>query len=871
MKEGILTEKQATLTAGGFLTDRSVSAVAHIPSASSDSPDFAAAILSLPAGVIITDPSKVDNPIVFANPAFTELTGYSTHESIGRNCRFIQGPDTDQVVVSEIREALARGHGIRREILNYRKDGTPFWTDLAISPTVDATGRVTSFVGFLNDLTARKQEESLRGEAETMLASIVGNMPGFVFRRVAKPDGTFRYFSSSFGAATGASALTEVTGQDASFAIHPDDRVAVQQKIADSMASLSPSTLEFRVLRQSGEPLWLRTFSTPRLLGNGDTVSDGVGIDISREKASESRLSSIVDNMPGYVFRRVRKPDGTVVFPYFSPTFARKLGLPEGAISTGIDLWKIMHPDDVAVSRKGIEQSTRDMSPLMTEARLIATDGRELWFRSYSSPQRHSNGDVVWDGVGLDVTTEKEIELRLVYLALHDPITGLANRSLLGDRLADAIRTARKTGDQVALSNLLITDFSEITETLGADEGDAALKSIATRMSELSGPIPDTTAARLGGAEFAILRLGRRAGDTANDFAETMVRSLARPIVTGTEALMIEPSVGTAILLPGDLTELSEHAAAAELMKRAAIALSTAARSGPGSHRFYDEELDHRIRHRMMLRHSLRTAIDEDQFQLHYQPLVDLRSGKIVSAEALIRWQHPQLGLLRPDLFISLAEESGLIGPLGEWVMRTAMRQTQAWEASGLKVPRIALNVSGIQIRMSDFVTSVRKILIDTGSDPHNFELELTEGILIERSPEILSALVELKLLGFALVIDDFGAGHASFQYLRNFPIDKLKIDQMFVRQLVIGSSDALIIRAISSLAHGLKLGLVAEGIETGEQRDFLRDQGCSTGQGYFFSLPLTAEDFAWMIEKDVALPVASNKIPDTPRKLSVA
>jgi PAS domain S-box-containing protein/diguanylate cyclase (GGDEF)-like protein len=843
------------------LIDRLVSTAARIPRIDSQgTPDFAAAILSLHSGILITDPSEVDNPIVFANPAFTEMTGYSAQDSVGRNCRFLQGPDTDQVIVSEIRDALAQGHGIRREVLNYRKDGTPFWTDLSISPTVDATGRVVGFVGFLNDLTARRQVESSQREAEAMLASIVENMPGFVFRRLAKPDGTFQYFSSSFGAATGASALREVTGQEASFAIHPDNRVAVQEEIAKSMATLLPSTLEFRVLRPGDEPLWLRTFSTSRRLHNGDTVSDGVGIDISREKASESRLSSIVENMPGYVFRRVRKPDGTVQFPYFSPAFARMLGLPEGAISTDVDLWKVMHPDDLAQSRDGFERSARDMSPLMTEARLIAIDGRERWFRSYSSPQRHSNGDVVWDGVGLDVTTEKEIELRLAYLVLHDPITGLANRSLLNDRLADAIRNARRIGDQVALSNLLIIDFSEISETLGADEGDSALKSIAGRMSELSGLFPNTTAARLGGAEFAILRHGEHAGDTANDFAETMVRSLARPIVTGKEALVIEPSVGTAILLPGELTELSENAAAAELMKRAAIALSTAARAGPGSHRFYDEELDHRIRHRMLLRHSLRTAIDEDQFQLHYQPVVDLRSGKIVSAEALIRWQHPQLGLLRPDLFISLAEESGLIGSLGEWVMRTAMRQTKAWEASGLKVPRIAINVSGTQIRAPDFVTSVREILLDTGSDPHNFELELTEGILIERSPEVLAVLVELKLLGFALVIDDFGAGHASFQYLRNFPIDKLKIDQMFVRQLVIGSSDALIIRAISSLAHGLKLGLVAEGIETVEQRDFLRDQGCSTAQGYFFSLPLTAEDFAWMIEKDVVLPVASKR-----------
>jgi EAL domain-containing protein (putative c-di-GMP-specific phosphodiesterase class I) len=258
----------------------------------------------------------------------------------------------------------------------------------------------------------------------------------------------------------------------------------------------------------------------------------------------------------------------------------------------------------------------------------------------------------------------------------------------------------------------------------------------------------------------------------------------------------------------------------------------------------------------MMLRHSMRDAIDQDQFELHYQPLVDLQSSRIVSAEALVRWQHPQLGLLRPDMFIALAEESGLIGLLGDWVMRTAMRQMVAWDSAGLSSPTIALNISSIQVKMPDFVEGVKAALAETGADARRFDLELTEGILFELSPQVLSVLTELKLLGFKLVIDDFGAGHSSLQYLRSFPIDKLKIDQIFVRQLVADSSDAVIIRAITSLARNLKIGLVAEGIETVEQRDFLRNQGCMTGQGYLFSLPLAAEDFAWMVEQKTALPI---------------
>jgi EAL domain-containing protein (putative c-di-GMP-specific phosphodiesterase class I) len=258
----------------------------------------------------------------------------------------------------------------------------------------------------------------------------------------------------------------------------------------------------------------------------------------------------------------------------------------------------------------------------------------------------------------------------------------------------------------------------------------------------------------------------------------------------------------------------------------------------------------------------MRHAIQHDQFELHYQPLVDLKSGRIVSAEALIRWQHPELGLLRPERFISLAEESGLMGALGEWVMHRAMVQMKEWESKGLAPPNIAINISGVQIKAPHFIETVKRALAETGADAQRFELELTEGVLVERSLETASVLGELRMLGFALVIDDFGAGHSNFQYLRNFPVNKLKIDQIFVRQLVADSNDALIISAIASLARSLKLGLVAEGIETTEQREFLRDQGCPIGQGYFFSLPLAPEDFGWMIANDVVLPMIPSEIP---------
>jgi PAS domain S-box-containing protein/diguanylate cyclase (GGDEF)-like protein len=699
--------------------------------------DYASAVLACPSGIVITDPAKTDNPIVFVNPAFTVLTGYSSAEAIGQNCRFLQGKLTDRGVISEIRHALTQGRSIRRELLNYRKDGSEFWTDLSINPTRNGSGDLIGFVGVLSDLTEQKRVEATADEAK-------------------------------------------------------------------------------------------------------------------------SQLSSIVRNIPGFIFRRTMKPDGSIALPYFSPILADMVGSPKSSASAA-PFWQQMHVDDIEKVRNAIKLSAADLSQLTLEFRLNAKNG-ERWIRTYSSPRLQSSGEVVWDGVGIDITTEKLSELRLAYLAYHDPLTGLANRTFLIEQLASAIEVARRQGEQIALSKILVVGFSEINETLGISEGDAALKSVATRLSELAAIDRNAVSARLAGAEFAILRRGQTAGADADNFAGTIMRSLAQPILIDQVALMTEPCVGTALLLAGELGDLSADDAATELMKRAAIALSAANKAGPGTHRLYDEALDHRRQHRMILRHSMRDAIDQNQFELHYQPLVDLHSSNIVSAEALIRWQHPELGLLRPDMFIALAEESGLIGLLGEWVMRTAMRQMSAWDAEGLDSPTIALNISSIQVKMPDFIETVKRALAETGADARRFDLELTEGILLELSPEVLSVLTELKLLGFKLVIDDFGAGHSSLQYLRNFPIDKLKIDQIFVRQLVADSSDALIIRAITSLAHSLKIGLVAEGIETIEQRDFLRDQGCTNGQGYFFSLPLAAEDFAWMIKQKLALPIVAAK-----------
>ena len=402
-----------------------------------------------------------------------------------------------------------------------------------------------------------------------------------------------------------------------------------------------------------------------------------------------------------------------------------------------------------------------------------------------------------------------------------------------------------------------IDAFRHLNDQVGQRTGDDILRRVAQRLSAAAASVAGL-AGRLGGDEFAILVPGSLDQGATSHFAAALTMALGRPFEASALLPTISASIG-ASLYPGpiDLPDTGGDNAA-ELMKQADLALRWAKQAGPGSHVVYSPEQDDRFRNQVVLAETFEQAIATDELELHYQPLVDLASGRIVSAEALVRWQHPTLGMQQPDIFIPLAEKSGLIVPLGRWVIARAMRQWMTWKSAGLKPPSIAINVSSAQLDDPDFVPFIMAALKSTKARAKHFDLELTEGLLIEASPQIIASLNTLRDMGFNIVIDDFGSGHASFRYLREFPVDKLKIDQLFVRKLVLGSSDALIIRAILSLARSMSIRVVAEGIETEMQRDFLQREGCEIGQGYLFSLPLVAEDFAWMLENHVSLPLSA-------------
>lgn len=824
--------------------------------------DADALLWSLPVATAVISITATGFTFARVNPAFCRLTSLSEADCIGADHRSLlgeaAGPDGDAFL-----KAVVESRPAQAQVSLPTAGGAPLWVDMAAAPVAaladDRLGLLT-----LSDVTGLRRARDEDREAAEYLAGIVRGLPGFIFSRLVRPDGTIEHYAPEW-VIDPTSRRRLITRFDPLRYVHPDDHDRLREEIDRSVRLRLPVRSEYRVAGKAGGDRWYRVLATPRQAGE-DLVWDGVGIDVTEDKEKEAWLESIADNIPGFLFRRVLRPDGIVEYPYITATLPRMLGLPPEAPITPGTFWLLIHPDDREMVRATVERSTRELSRAVIECRLVASDGGERWIRSYATPRRLPTGEVAWDGVAVDVTAEKEAAQRLDYLAHHDPLTGLANRARLAEWLAALVSDVRANGGSLALSTVILSGLSEINETLGSNGGDIAFKGAAGQLSELAVG-GGAFVARIDGNELAIVR--RDVGpEETDDFVDSLMRALSRPIPVGGALVMMEPCIGTAYFAPTALQSLDPAAVGEELMKRASMALSSAERSGPGSRVVYSTAIDHRSHHRMQLRHAMHRAIEADEFALHYQPMVDLRTGAIVGAEALIRWDHPEFGMLRPDIFIPLAEQSGIIVAMGEWVLRRALQQLRRWHDAGFCLLTMSVNVSAIQIRTPGFPEMLRRAIAAADVPPAMVEIEITEGVLLESSAEARTCLEAVRADGVSVAIDDFGAGHASFQYLRDFPIRKLKIDQMFVRQLVLNSSDAVIVQAIATLARSLGLDLVAEGIETVEQRDFLREHGCRVGQGYLFSLPLEAEDFGWMLASHATLPFLSAPPPTYPNGL---
>ncbi|CDZ75908.1 Bacteriophytochrome cph2 [Legionella massiliensis] len=440
-----------------------------------------------------------------------------------------------------------------------------------------------------------------------------------------------------------------------------------------------------------------------------------------------------------------------------------------------------------------------------------------------------------------DITIRKQMERQLVYQANHDLLTGLPNRTLLYDRINYSIAYARRYQTQLFLLFLDLDNFKLINDNLGHNVGDVLLQEIAHRLKDNTRE--SDTVSRFGGDEFIVLLITNRYGDITK-LSQKILDAIAKPIQLHDQEFIVTASMGVCVY-PND----GENAET--LLKNADMAMYLAKNQGRNNFKLYDETMKKRTEKSLEIQIELRNALARNEFFLLYQPTINLKTGEITGAEALVRWKHPQKGVIQPLHFIPAAEESRIIVLLGEWVLRNACLQNKIWQNMGYKPIKLAINVSGIQLMRDNFADFVRLALNDSQLNPEYIELELTESIIMNDKKQNLRTLERLKDMGVYLTIDDFGTGYSSLNYLREFPVNKLKIDQSFVRDCYTSSNDASIITAIIAMGHGLKLRVLAEGIETIDQLNFLKQTGCDEGQGFFFDQPMSAKAFTKLLESD--------------------
>ena len=593
--------------------------------------------------------------------------------------------------------------------------------------------------------------------------------------------------------------------------VAPLARLGVARAVSVVKKRLRGRGLAARALRESQEALW----------------------------EQGENLGFLVRHVPVVVYKAETGQHGRWL--YVSPQIEGLLGYtPAEWLADPKLWWERIHPDDrdqVLADEEAILVSAGTKSEA-AQYRMVTRDGRTIWVSDDASVIKNGSGaSLYWSGILSDITDRKVLEEQLKHQAFHDPLTGLANRALFVDRVEHALARGERDGMRVAVLFVDLDDFKTINDSLGHNGGDEVLVAVAGRLRECFRP--GDTFARFGGDEFAIL-VEDTSLSNATSVAYRIVDALGEPFSIGGREVMIHASVGIEFAeAQGTRTD--------ELLRNADVAMYVAKGKGKARYQLFEPSMHTAALRRLEIKADLRRAVEKDEFVLHYQPIVSLNGGALLGMEALVRWNHPERGLLPPLDFISVAEQSGLITPLGRWVLREACRQATKWPLSNPSIS-LSVNVSTTQFQQPGLVEDVANALWDSGLDPSILTLEITESVLVHDTDAVIEKLHRLKDFGVKVAIDDFGTGYSSLGYLKRFPIDILKIDKSFIDGVGNGAEEAAIAQAIIKLGESLGLEVVAEGIELPEQIDALQLLRCERGQGFFFSAPVDAETMGGLL-----------------------
>lgn len=561
-----------------------------------------------------------------------------------------------------------------------------------------------------------------------------------------------------------------------------------------------------------------------------ETLKRSSATRLSRERA---RLRSLIDSIPDLIV--FRDADGVCLG--CNRAFATYMGRSEQELIGSKDPQLPPAREHDADQDADEDNGTHNEDDARDEEWIRHPDGSEVLFETIDTPLYDGEGGIIGSiDISRDITERKQAETELAHQARHDPLTALPNRLLLDELLTHAIERAQRAKSLFALLFFDLDRFKNINDTLGHPAGDVLLRVMADRLR--AGLRDGDIVSRLGGDEYVVVLENISGPQQAAQVADKVLGWLSQPLMLEQREVSVSGSIGIGVY-PNDGKDVTT------LMKNADSAMYMAKQLGGNGYQFYTPELTDKAQRFFAMEAALRHSIHREQLQLHYQPQFNIDSGDLVGAEALLRWNHPERGLISPVDFIPLAEETGLIVDIGAWVLRTACQQAVQWQRAGAGLCQLSVNLSPKQVSDSKLIQTVANIIEQTGIPPATLKLEITESGIMSHPEQAEQILTDLKALGVSLSIDDFGTGYSSMSYLKRFPVDELKIDRSFIRDIPKDRDDAAIAAAIIALGHSLRLGIVAEGVETRAQQDFLTKQHCHKAQGYLYSRPLDAVAFA--------------------------